>query len=111
MQYLLENMTHPTIDQIYNDLVRDVPTLSKTTVYNTLKLFYDRKAVIALFIDEKNMRYDGDTTDHAHFRCKRCGMIYDVPLEKKDIPPFRGTSDLCPDGAQVYFSGICKKCM
>ncbi len=111
MQYLLEHLTHPTIDQIYNDLVPSIPTLSKTTVYNTLKLFYDKRAVIALFIDEKNVRYDGDTRGHAHFRCKKCGAIHDVPLEENDIPPFRGSVDLHPDETQVYFLGTCNKCM
>jgi len=111
MQYLLEHHTHPTIDQIYNDLVPSMPTLSKTTVYNTLKLFYDKQAVTALFIDEKSVRYDGDTTVHAHFRCKNCGAVYDVPLEKSDIPPYRGNPDFYPGETQVYFLGTCKKCI
>ncbi len=111
MQYLLEHLTHPSIDQIYNDLVPVMPTLSKTTVYNTLKLFHDKRAVIALFIDEKNVRYDGNTIQHAHFRCKKCGAIYDVPLEKTDIPPFEDHLDLYLEETQVYFLGTCKKCM
>ncbi len=111
MQYLSEHLTHPTIDQIYNDLVPDMPTLSKTTIYNTLRLFYDKKAVIALFIDEKNVRYDGDTSNHAHFKCKKCGAIYDVPLEETDIPTFGGGSDLYPEETQIYFLGTCKKCI
>ncbi|MCB0402432.1 MAG: transcriptional repressor, partial [Flavobacteriales bacterium] len=40
-EYLHENRQHPTVDTIYKDLVGHIPTLSKTTVYNTLKLFVD----------------------------------------------------------------------
>ena len=36
MGYLLEHRTHPAVDEIYNALKAEVPTLSKTTVYNTL---------------------------------------------------------------------------
>ena len=38
MNYLIEHRTHPTVDEIYTALSPSIPTLSKTTVYNTLKL-------------------------------------------------------------------------
>lgn len=37
MKYLMEHRTHPTVDEIYTALSPTIPTLSKTTVYNTLK--------------------------------------------------------------------------
>ena len=111
MQYLKDRYDHPTIDQIYNDLLPTIPTLSKTTVYNTLKLFCEKKAVIALHIDEKNVRYDGHTDIlHAHFKCKKCGAIYNVPLEETDFVPFRGAANIYPDETQIYFLGKCEKC-
>lgn len=110
MQYLIGNLTHPTIDQIFNDLLPSMPTLSKTTVYNTLRLFSDKKAVLSLTIDEKNVRYDGNTQRHAHFKCKKCGVIYDVPLEEQEIPRFRGKNTWEHDETQVYFLGTCEQC-
>ena len=38
MEYLMAHRTHPTVDEIYLALSPSIPTLSKTTVYNTLKL-------------------------------------------------------------------------
>ena len=111
MQYMLEHWTHPTVDQIYSDLLPIMPTLSKATVYNTLKLFVDKKAVNSLFIDERNVRYDAVTSLHAHFKCKHCGSISDVPLEEKDLPKFKGSPDLIPDDTQIYFLGFCTKCI
>ena len=110
MKYLQENHIHPTIDQIYNDLIHDLPTLSKTTVYNTLKSFCEKKVATAILIDEKNVRYDAQKHLHAHFRCKRCNAIYDVPLEEEHIPPFRESESLCLEDTQVYFFGSCKTC-
>jgi len=110
MQYMLEHLNHPTVDQIYADLLPSIPTLSKATVYNTLKLFVDKKAVRALFIDEKNVRFDAQTYPHAHFKCKRCGVIHEVPLEESDIPKFKGSDDFTLSDTQVYFFGMCKKC-
>jgi len=37
-EYLYHEMNHPTADVIFKNLVNDIPTLSKTTVYNTLKI-------------------------------------------------------------------------
>ncbi len=54
MDYLLAHKTHPSIDEIYLALCKDIPTLSKTTVYNTLKLFVEHGAALMLTIDEKN---------------------------------------------------------
>ena len=110
MKYLLERFNHPTIEMIYNDLLPTIPTLSKTTVYNTIKSFCEKKAVNALYIDEKNVRYEAHIHIHAHFRCKKCGVIHDIPLEKGDIAPFRGPPDLHPEETHIYFLGRCDKC-
>ena len=111
MKYLLEHDIHPTVDKIYADLLPSMPTMSKATVYNTLKLFVNKKVAKSIFIDEKNVRYDPVITLHAHFRCTCCDTIYNVPLEESDIPKFREKSDLTLAETQVYFLGTCEKCV
>ncbi|MCD7899084.1 MAG: transcriptional repressor [Bacteroides sp.] len=110
MKYLMEHRTHPTIDEIFSDLVSSVPTLSKTTVYNTLKLLYEKNAVLSLTIDEKNVRYDAYTDAHGHFKCKKCGRIYDIDIDESMIPPFKNPSKFKLEETQVYFIGECDKC-
>lgn len=60
LKYLLEHRIHPTVDDIYLALNPTMPTLSKTTVYNVLRNLVENGAVLALTIDEKNVRYDAD---------------------------------------------------
>ncbi|MDO5570057.1 MAG: transcriptional repressor [Bacteroidales bacterium] len=110
MKYLMEHKTHPTADMIYNDLFKDIPTLSKTTVYNTLKLLSENGAAKVIGIEEKNARYDGDMTPHAHFRCKNCGCIYDIPLEANDKLFVEGIGELIVDEVHIYYKGYCKEC-
>jgi len=43
-------MTHPTAEMIYQKIVKDVPTMSKTTVYNTLKLLLEKGLVLGITI-------------------------------------------------------------
>ena len=111
MKYLLDNHNQPTIENIYNDLLPSMPTLSKTTVYNTLKVFCENKAVNALYIDEKNVRFEAHIHPHAHFRCKKCSVIHDIPVDNADITPFKGPEDLHHEETHIYFLGKCNKCV
>ena len=110
MDYLLKNMNHPSVSEIYAALLPDIPTLSKTTVHNTLKLFVQHKIARYIDIDERNARYDGTVEAHAHFRCNQCGCIIDVPLsETNNIYPEK--PDFLIEEAYVNLKGICKKCI
>ena len=114
MEYLLTHKTHPMVDEIHEALVPQLRTLSKTTVYNTLKIFVEQGAVLAIGIEESGMRYDGDISDHMHFKCSCCGDIIDVPqpsaLQKQidDIEVLKGCS---VDQTQIYLKGKCSKCL
>ena len=111
MDYLLVHHTHPTADEIYSALIQKIPTLSKTTVYNTLKLFVEHGAVKMLTIDEKNAMFDADTSNHAHFLCTRCNRVYDMVLNAVKLHK----CVVIPEGfdvedVAVYVRGICKAC-
>lgn len=111
MKYLLENRTHPTVDEIFTQLSPNMPTLSRTTVYNTLKLLVEKGAVLQLTIDEKNVRYDAHTVPHAHFICLGCGCVHDVmevDVEKVRLTSYKG---LTIQETQVYYKGYCEPCL
>ena len=110
MDYLLNNRTHPTVDEIYNHLAKDIPTLSKTTVYNTLKLLVDQGAVLLLNIDKNTQHFDGDVAPHAHFRCVECGRIVDLPQPKVSKMNVTGVGELQITECQVYYKGYCVGC-
>lgn len=110
VEYLMENRIHPTAEEIYNALYIKVPTLSRTTVYNTLKLFTEQGAVLSLVIDEKNIRFDIDTSFHAHFQCCRCNKVYDIPVEPNQLLQVRQIGDLLVTESHLYYKGYCKVC-
>jgi len=39
LDYLEKNKVHPTAEVIYKALVKEMPTISRTSVYNTLCVF------------------------------------------------------------------------
>ena len=110
MEYLMSRKSHPTADEIYTALVKEIPTLSKTTVYNTLNLFVRSNIARVLTIEENETRYDADMSCHGHFKCEECGMIRDFCFRSAAID----TNDL--DGflvreKNVYYYGLCPDCL
>jgi Fur family peroxide stress response transcriptional regulator len=107
--YLLNNKTHPTVDKIHHELVGEIPTLSKTTVYNTLKLFHEKGIILIINIEDNETRFDADVSNHGHFKCKKCGEIYDFKLSENnlDLPDLKTYSI---DEQHIYLKGICPKC-
>lgn len=110
MDFLLNNRIHPTIDEIYSALSPEMPTLSKTTVYNTLDLFVERGAVQALAIDEKNARFDVNIDSHAHFICKECGAIHDIFDLNPELYKLPQHTGFAIRNVEISYSGICTAC-
>ncbi len=110
LEYLCENPDHPTVGQIYDNLHYDVPNLSKTTVYNTLNILIEAGLVRVINIEDNETRYDILTEDHGHFKCEKCGEIQDFDI---DIDSFetKGLSDFKILDKNVYFKGVCPKCL
>ena len=74
-----------------------------------MKLFVQHKIALHIDIDERNARFDGTIETHAHFRCKKCGRIVDIPLpEIKNL--FPKESDFLIEETQINIKGICKTC-
>ena len=110
MNYLLTHMTHPTVDEIYTALSPDMPTLSKTTVYNTLNLFLEKGAVHMLTIDERNTRYDADISPHAHLRCRMCNRVYDLRDVQPELFALPRMEGFDIESAEISYIGVCPEC-
>ena len=106
-EYLFDHRTHPTAEGIYEELIGDNPSFSRTTVYNALHVLENSGMIRSLSIEAGEMHYDANPDDHGHFLCTRCRRIYDFPID--------GGSVKCPDASEVtqtdiFISGICKCC-
>ena len=109
-EYLYENKDHPTVDTIYSGLVGTIPTLSKTTVYNTLKLFVDNGITATLTIEGNEVRYDAIMEDHAHFKCVICSNVYDVEIDALALK-FKKMKSFQIEKTNIYLKGKCNKCI
>lgn len=109
LEYLYNHHTHPKVEQIFNDLVKEVPTLSKSTIYNTLNIFVEAKLVRTISIEENETRYDIMTEDHGHFKCENCGTITNFHVQMDRLVGEEMKQFIIHDKS-VYFKGICPSC-
>lgn len=109
LEYLYKSQIHPTVDRIYTDLQKEVPTLSKTTVYNSLKLLVQYDLVRMITIEDNETRYDLNTKEHGHFKCESCGTIYDFDVDI-DLLSSNDLKNFKIKEKNVYFKGICSRC-
>lgn len=109
-EYLVKNKNHPTVDKIYSELIKEIPTLSKTTVYNTLGLFIKENVTKLITIEEGETRYDADVSNHGHFKCTNCGEIYDFRLNDNEMN-VEDLDNFKVNEKNFYYLGLCEKCL
>ncbi|MGZ5491385.1 MAG: Fur family transcriptional regulator [Nitrososphaeraceae archaeon] len=110
LEYLITKRNHPTVDKIFNDLIKEIPTLSKATVYNTLDLFKKANLAIVVTIENNETRYDAKVASHGHFKCENCGNIYDFDVNIDNLP-VDSLEHFKINEKNVYFKGVCPKCL
>jgi Fur family iron response transcriptional regulator len=99
---LFERCEHLSADQILAAVNARHAETSKATVYNTLRLFLEKKLVRELVVDPSRVFYDPNTTPHHHFYDVVTGRLTDIPVDAVRMdhlpPPPPGT---VTDGVDV----------
>lgn len=105
-QYLLSTHCHPTADEILERVKNALPvSLSRATVYNTLKTLVEAGVIQEVVTEPGRSRYDANVSDHHHFVDTETGAVFDIPAEV--ISPVEASLDdkFKIDGYKVVFFG------
>ena len=104
--------SHPTADQIYEEVRKEIPNISKGTVYRNLQVLQEDGAVTELNLNGTLSRYEVKQESHYHFRCDKCGRVFDLdePVDKDiDVRVSKKTGFKVLHH-QTEFRGLCKDC-
>jgi Fur family peroxide stress response transcriptional regulator len=76
---IMKNTTsHPGADWVYEQVRKEMPNISMGTVYRNLHLLA-RSGEISQIDDISGQgRFDGNIENHYHFRCEKCGRLFDL---------------------------------
>lgn len=104
---------HPSVEEIFEQLLPDFPTISLATVYRNILLIKSLGEVLELGFPDSSNRYDARKPyPHPHVICTKCKKIID--------PELSGLRDMTAEVARetgfeilthrLDFFGICNDC-
>ncbi len=103
--------SHPTADELYALVRRQLPHVSLGTVYRNLDVLSRQGLIQKMAVSGGQTRYDGNVERHDHVRCVRCGRVLDIPLAPvstvrlPEAPP-----GFVISGYSLEFLGLCREC-
>jgi Fe2+ or Zn2+ uptake regulation protein len=106
-----DDTSHPTADQIYARVRKDLPNVSLGTVYRNLQKLVAAGKLQVLTLG-RLQRFDPLVQHHQHLICEHCSRVYDVLIEaKQDITPTKLPHEgFTVTSHQLSFYGTCKHC-
>jgi Fur family transcriptional regulator, iron response regulator len=78
---LFSRCEHLSADQVMAIVNERHSETSKATVYNTLKLFVEKKLIRELLVDPDRIVYDPNTEPHHHLYDIVSGRLTDIPAD------------------------------
>lgn len=112
LRVVMNSKDHPRADLVYDEVRREIPNISMGTVYRNLRSLAKSGEIRQLEIADGTSRFDGNTDSHYHFRCEKCGHIFDLD-EPVDHSISKGVAK--NTGFKVYrqrmeLIGLCNAC-
>jgi Fe2+ or Zn2+ uptake regulation protein len=106
------DVSHPTVESLFDRARAEMPTISLKTVYQTVHDLEALGEVRVLDLGTGSVRVDPNVEDeHHHLLCTECGGVRDLPVEFAGLHvPIRYRRDFTVDDVQVIFRGRCNQC-
>ena len=110
----VDDVSHPTAQQIFERLQRDMPTMSFATVYNTLAALERAGVCRTLRLDgpagDAGTRFDPMTEPHDHAVCDRCGAVHDVKHNRERERAAHPINGFHVHTVERIYRGLCDRC-
>ena len=104
---------HPTVDELYTEIQKSHPSISKTTIYRNLRQLAHGGQIGRVVLPDNSDRYDKRADRHFHFLCKNCGTLFDVDIDYPDgiHDQVQEKYSVQVDECDTVFKGMCQQCM
>ena len=110
--YLRSTYSHPTAEEVYQALRVTCPKISLGTVYRNLALLAEKGELLRVTDCGNVDHFDAHTHPHAHFICRCCGSIQDLPAPYYEDLLFSAEKETNGkvERLSAYFYGLCSHC-
>jgi Fur family peroxide stress response transcriptional regulator len=112
LEMLERDRSHPTAEQLYDRLRQTYPSLSMSTVYQTLDTFLRTGLCHGVPGGDGRLRVEAASQRHDHAVCRVCRRLFDI--ERTEFPALSPPTEL-PHGLlvtdwRVEYEVICLAC-
>jgi Fur family transcriptional regulator, peroxide stress response regulator len=113
LKALVESPSHPSVENIYDQVRINFPTTSLATVYKTITVLKEIDEVLELEFSNGPNRYDANKPyPHPHLICLRCRKVLDPDLSSLTEVTRKLSAET---GFEIIthrldFYGICPEC-
>lgn len=103
---------HPTAEEVYKEVVKEYPSVSRGTVYRNLNRLVREEKIGKPDLPVDPERYDHRHLPHYHVKCEKCGRLFDVDMDRitgleKQI---KNSNGFLFTDYDILFKGICPDC-
>ena len=112
LEVLRQARFHPTAYWIHDQVRNKTPNISLGTVYRNLRLLCHKGEILELDLCGALSRFDARTDNHYHFRCERCGEVFDldIPVDKTIDDEVARSTGFKVSYHRLEFRGLCTEC-
>ena len=108
---IMESNTHPTADELFQEIRIQLPTISLATVYRNLNMLSSDGIIKKIEMPDMPDRFDWRVTVHDHLYCEKCGRVYDFTLPDVLDKQIEEVSGMHVKQYSLVAKGICSDCM
>ena len=112
LEELRRHNNHPSADELYERVRRQLPRISLGTVYRNLEVLSQLGEIQKLELSGSLKRYDGVCGKHYHIRCVQCDRVEDAPVAPLNQieDELYATTVYEIIGHNLEFTGLCPEC-
>ncbi|MDR0540304.1 MAG: transcriptional repressor [Spirochaetaceae bacterium] len=112
-------LNHPTAQELYDYIVQQKKTgpfskkISMGTVYRNLQILEETGKLTPVYSDPLVVHYDARLDPHYHVQCKKCGSVYDMPMDYLNAlnKMAQETCNWTVESHSLAFMGVCPDCL
>ena len=109
--YLAGTESHPSPDEVYENIRVQLPSISLATVYKVLDQFHRQGFLRRVSTEGQVARYDARMEQHHHLICNHCGKIRDLGLDPDTSrPSLPEVADFRIERSDILFHGLGRTC-
>jgi Fur family peroxide stress response transcriptional regulator len=111
MEFLRGNTSHPSVDDVYQQVRKRFPSISRATIYNTVTTLVDAGLLQEILIQQEKTHVDWNVDRHHHFQCLKCGTVKDIDYDAVTAEQVsRQVAGHLVTGVKVVMEGVCQSC-